>query len=85
MPRRRDEEAEETKVEEDFLEVDKPVPGQNYCCISKFYFQCCMEDQCILHQFFYHAYNSEQIMNDNCPLQSECWLENFHLSEFLYS
>ena len=33
-PRRRDEEEEQTKVEEDFLEVDKPVPGQNYCCIS---------------------------------------------------
>ena len=21
-------------IVEDFLEVDRPVPGQNYCCIS---------------------------------------------------
>ena len=29
MPRGREDE-----VEEDFLEVDKPVPGQSYCCVS---------------------------------------------------
>jgi len=29
MPKITDEE-----IEEDFLEVDRPVPGQNYCCLS---------------------------------------------------
>lgn len=29
MPKITDEE-----IEEDFLEVDKPIPGQNYCCLS---------------------------------------------------
>jgi len=26
--------SKETKVNEDFLEVDKPIPGQNYACLS---------------------------------------------------
>ena len=53
MPRRRDEEEEQTKVEEDFLEVDKPVPGQNYCCISFVSPDKVLEKK---EKFMYHHY-----------------------------
>ena len=53
MPRRRDEEAEESKVEEDFLEVDKPVPGQSYCCISFVSPEKVLERK---EKFLYHHY-----------------------------
>ena len=52
-PRRRDEEEEQTKVEEDFLEVDKPIPGQNYCCISFVSPDKVLEKK---EKFMYHHY-----------------------------
>lgn len=53
---------EQDEIEEDYLEVDKPVPGQNYCCLS-FVSPDKVIDQKIKYMFYH--YQKQRLNNYN--------------------
>jgi hypothetical protein len=55
MPKITDEE-----IEEDFLEVDKPIPGQNYCCLSFVSPDKVIEQKT---KFMYYHYQKQRLLN----------------------
>lgn len=61
-----------TEVEQDFLEVDRPIPGQNFVCLSFISPENVLEDKNL-----YFLYKFHLTKNEDCELTFEQFKEEF--------